>query len=122
MPERCRIDQQRGSGDEIRHEPAGARCYMALLVMAPQETAAAYADLRQAIAVISNYLLLPSLAIALISGLLAMHRSFQDQGWAWLSPLPVARRVGGAPSHERRARVAWRLGGAAAAPISSERA
>jgi hypothetical protein len=64
----------------------GLGCYMVLLVMAPQETPAAYADLRQAIAAISNYLLLPSLALALVSGLLTMvaHRPFLDQGWAWL--------------------------------------
>jgi hypothetical protein len=114
MPERRRIDQRRGSGDEIRNEPAGARCYAALLVMAPQETPAAYADLRQAIAVIGNYLLLPSLAIALILDLPAMaaYRSFQDQEWAWLSPLPVARDVFAAraePCKARSGRLApWR--------------
>lgn len=64
----------------------GLGCYMILLAMAAPETPAGYADLRQAIAAISNYLLLPSLAIALISGLLSMavHQPFLDQGWAWL--------------------------------------
>lgn len=60
--------------------------YMLLLAMAPQETPAAYADLRQSIAALSNYLLLPSLAVGLVSGLLSMaqHRPFIDKGWAWL--------------------------------------
>ncbi|WP_420346209.1 DUF2269 family protein [Pelagibius sp.] len=64
----------------------GLGCYMILLVAAPQETPAAYADLRHAIAAISNYLLLPSLAIVLLSGLLAMatHHPFLDKGWALL--------------------------------------
>jgi len=60
--------------------------YAILLVAAPQETPAAYADLRSSIAALSNYLLLPSLAVALISGLLSMaaHRPFQDKRWVWL--------------------------------------
>ena len=64
----------------------GLGCYMILLLLAPQETPAAYADLRQAIAAVSNYLLLPSLAIATIAGLLAMmvHRPFLDKRWVWL--------------------------------------
>ena len=62
----------------------GLGCHMILLVTAPQDTPAAYADLRQSIAAISNYVLLPSLAIALVSGLLSMivHPSFLDKGWA----------------------------------------
>lgn len=64
----------------------GLACYMIMLVMAPQETPAAYADLRQSIADISNYVLLPSLAIALVSGLfsMAVHRPFQNKRWAWI--------------------------------------
>ena len=60
--------------------------YMILLIEAPQGTPAAYADLRASIAALSNYLLLPSLAVALITGLLAMvvHRPFLDKRWAWL--------------------------------------
>lgn len=63
----------------------GLGCYMILLLMAPQQTPEAYADLRQAIAAISNYLLLPSLAIALISGLfsMAVHTPFLNMGWVW---------------------------------------
>lgn len=64
----------------------GLGCYMIMLVFAPQQTPETYADLRQSIAAISNYVLLPSLAIALISGLLSMavHRPFLDKGWAWV--------------------------------------
>ena len=64
----------------------GLGCYMILLLAAPQETPEAYADLRKAIAAISNYVLVPSLAIALISGLISMmvHRPFLDKGWAWV--------------------------------------
>ena len=63
--------------------------YMIILTKAPQDTLNAYADLRQSIALLSNYLLLPSLAIALITGLLSMavHRPFQDMRWAWVKAL-----------------------------------
>ncbi len=67
----------------------GLACYMMLLVVAPQETPEAYADLRHSIQALSNYVLLPSLAIALISGLLSMmvHKPFQDRGWVWIKAL-----------------------------------
>ena len=60
--------------------------YMVLLVAAPQETPAAYADLRRSITALCTYLLLPSLALAVVSGLVAMavHRPFLSKGWAWL--------------------------------------
>ena len=64
----------------------GLACYMLLLKAAPQETPSDYADLRAAIAAISNYVLLPSLALALVTGLasMAVHYPFQEKGWAWL--------------------------------------
>ncbi len=64
----------------------GVGCHMILLIFAPQDTPAAYADMRQSISAISNYVLVPSLAIVLISGLLSMavHPPFLDKGWAWL--------------------------------------
>lgn len=64
----------------------GLAGYMILLFAAPQGTPEAYADLRQSIAAVSNYLLLPSLAIGVMSGLLAMmvHRPFIDMRWVWL--------------------------------------
>lgn len=64
----------------------GLFSYMVLLVAAPQGTPAAYADLRLSIAAVSDYVLLPSLAIALVSGLISMvvHRPFLDMGWVWV--------------------------------------
>lgn len=64
----------------------GLAAYMLMLVYAPQGTAADYADLRQTIKAISDFLLLPSLALALVSGLLAMvvHYPFQEKGWVWV--------------------------------------
>ena len=63
--------------------------YIIILVAAPQDTAEAYANARAAIAALCNYLLLPSLAIALMSGLLSMvvHPPFQEMRWAWLKAL-----------------------------------
>ncbi|MEM7767246.1 MAG: DUF2269 family protein [Pseudomonadota bacterium] len=67
----------------------GLACYMILLVAAPQESLAAYADLRQSIDVVADYLLMPSLAVALVSGLLSMvvHTPFLDRGWVWIKAL-----------------------------------
>ncbi|MBI1392997.1 MAG: DUF2269 family protein [Alphaproteobacteria bacterium] len=64
----------------------GLACYMLLLVAAPQETPAEYASLRLGIAAISDYLLVPSLGLALFTGLISMavHHPFQDKGWALL--------------------------------------
>lgn len=64
----------------------GLGAYMLLLVFAPQGTPEEYADLRTIIVVLSTYLLLPSLALALITGLLSMvvHYPFREQGWAWV--------------------------------------
>jgi hypothetical protein len=64
----------------------GLAAYMILLVTAPQDTPQAYADLRASIAALSNYLLLPSLAVVLVSGLFAMvvHSPYLDKGWVWL--------------------------------------
>jgi hypothetical protein len=67
----------------------GLVCYMVILLYAPQDTALRYADIRQTIDTLCRYVLLPSLAIALISGLLSMavHRPFQDTMWAWIKAL-----------------------------------
>lgn len=63
--------------------------YMILLMKAPQGTAAQYADMRASIDAICDYILMPSLGIALISGLLSMavHKPFQDLTWAWIKAL-----------------------------------
>ena len=64
-------------------------CYGLMLVYAPQDTPRAFADMRQTISLLCTYLLLPSLGVALITGLLAMvaHKAFLDTRWAWLKAL-----------------------------------
>jgi hypothetical protein len=59
--------------------------YSIILICAPQDTPRAYAEARQTITAFCNYLLLPSLAVALITGLLSMvaHRPFLGTRWAW---------------------------------------
>ncbi len=68
---------------------AALLAYMVVLIKAPQATASTYADVRQTISAICNYLLLPSLAVALVTGLLSMavHRPFQEKRWAWVKAL-----------------------------------
>lgn len=63
--------------------------YMIVLIAAPQDTPAAYADMRQSINGLSNYLLLPSLAVALVSGLVSMivQPVFLDRRWVWIKAL-----------------------------------
>lgn len=63
----------------------GLLVYMILLFDAPQGTPEAYADLRESIAMISDYVLVPSLALVLVSGLLAMavHHPYMNKRWAW---------------------------------------
>ena len=64
----------------------GLAAYMVLLVSVSREDYAAYAHLRGAIDVISGYVLLPSMAVAVVSGLLSMmvHSPFLDKGWVWI--------------------------------------
>jgi hypothetical protein len=60
--------------------------YALVLTVAPQDTAQSYADMRQTVSALCSYLLLPSMALALISGLLSMvvHKPFMEQRWVWL--------------------------------------
>jgi hypothetical protein len=59
--------------------------YAIILTSAPQDTPAAYANIRQTISLLCDLLLFPSLAIALITGLVSMavHRPFQERRWVW---------------------------------------
>jgi hypothetical protein len=70
--------------------------YMILLATAPDDSMADYAIVRSNIKAISGWLLVPSLAIALVSGLLAMavYSPFQNAGWVW------AKAVLGLPMFE----------------------
>jgi hypothetical protein len=58
---------------------------MIVLATAPDDSMADYAIVRSNIEAISSWLLVPSLMIALVSGLLAMavHSPFQNAGWVW---------------------------------------
>lgn len=64
----------------------GLLVYAILLAEAHRDTPADLAHLRWSIAALSNYLLIPSLALALVTGLLSMvvHRRFLDKRWAWI--------------------------------------
>jgi hypothetical protein len=65
----------------------GALCgNIVVLIFTPQATAQSYADMRQTIHALSAYMLLPSLWIALLTGLLAMmvHKPFLDLRWVWI--------------------------------------
>jgi len=64
----------------------GLAAYMIVLAWSPQASPAQYADVRQTIAAISNYILVPSLGVALVTGLVAMmvQRAFQEMRWVWL--------------------------------------
>jgi Predicted integral membrane protein (DUF2269) len=63
--------------------------YMIVLTKAPQATPGSYAEMRQIIGLLCDYLLLPSLGIALVTGLLSMavHRPFQEMRWVWFKAL-----------------------------------
>jgi uncharacterized membrane protein len=60
-----------------------------LVATGPRHSLADYAAVRQGIVAIEKWLLLPSLAIVLISGLLAImvNPPFMNVGWPWLKAL-----------------------------------
>lgn len=60
--------------------------YVVLVATAPTHSVEGYAAVRQGIAAIAKWLLVPSLALVLISGLLAIAATaaFKDAGWAWI--------------------------------------
>ena len=67
----------------------GLAAYMVLLVVGTPQDAAAYAGLRSSLEIVSGYILVPSLAIGLLSGLVSMlvHTPFLDKGWVWVKAL-----------------------------------
>jgi uncharacterized membrane protein len=61
-------------------------CLIVLLAFAPQPTSVEqYALMRGAMAGIAQYVFLPSMALTLVAGLLAIaiNRAFYNAGWAW---------------------------------------
>jgi hypothetical protein len=60
-----------------------------LLVTAPAKSLVAYAAVLQGIASITKWLLIPSLALVLISGLLAIaaNDAYKNAAWAWVKAL-----------------------------------
>jgi hypothetical protein len=67
---------------------AFAAC-LVLVARGPAQPLVAYAAVRQSIAAISQWLLLPSLALVLVSGLMsiAVTRAFHNAAWAWIKAL-----------------------------------
>lgn len=63
--------------------------HMVLLATASQDSLVEYAAVREGIAAISRYLLVPSLAIVLVSGLFAMaaQPAFFEMRWVWAKAL-----------------------------------
>jgi uncharacterized membrane protein len=63
--------------------------YAILVVLAPQDTPQAYAAMRQTVVALASWLLLPSMGLALFTGLMAMavHYPFAQTRWAWMKAL-----------------------------------
>lgn len=67
----------------------GALLAHLVLLTVATTTAMEYATLRRGIELLTRWVLLPSLAVVLISGLLAIaaHRPFHSAGWPWIKAL-----------------------------------
>lgn len=67
----------------------GLAACLLINLLADRSSPAAFAAARQAYAGIANYLLVPSMAVVVVSGLLALAatRAYIDAGWAWLKAL-----------------------------------
>jgi hypothetical protein len=67
---------------------AYAAC-LVLIIKTSTQSPVAYAAMRQDIAAIAQWLLMPSLAIVLVSGLLAIAATpaYHNAGWAWFKAL-----------------------------------
>ena len=62
-------------------------CLLVLLSLTPPtESLAGYALMRGAMGAVATWIFLPSLALTLVAGLLAvaLHRGFLEAGWAWV--------------------------------------
>jgi hypothetical protein len=58
---------------------------LVLILSAPADSPVGYAAVRQGIAAMTQWLLVPSLALVLVSGLIAiaLNPAYMDAGWAW---------------------------------------
>jgi len=67
---------------------AFAACLI-LIVTAPLDSSVGYAASRQNILFLCRWMLVPSLALVIISGLLsiAVNEAYKDAGWAWIKAL-----------------------------------
>jgi hypothetical protein len=67
----------------------GLMAYFIILVYAPQENPARYLNMRETIGILSNVILLPSLAVVIVTGLLsiAAHQPFQELRWVGVKAL-----------------------------------
>ena len=67
----------------------GFAACLVLVIKGPTQPLVAYAAVRQAIAAITQWLLLPSLCLVVVSGLLAIaaNRAFHNAAWAWVKAL-----------------------------------
>lgn len=68
----------------------GMAAYMLVLASAPEVASLeAYANVRQSLAVVSKWLILPSMLVVLVSGLLAIavHYPFAEAPWVWAKAL-----------------------------------
>jgi uncharacterized membrane protein len=63
--------------------------YAVVLLLAPQDTPQAYAAMRLTVAALASHLLIPSMAVAIVTGLIAMavHYPFAQTRWAWMKAL-----------------------------------
>lgn len=82
-------------GTKALHEIAsigfggGLAACLVINLMANRASPAAFAAARQAFAAIAQFLLIPSMAVLVLSGLIALvaTRAYQDAGWAWVKAL-----------------------------------
>ena len=99
--------------------------HLALIVSARGMSLVEYAAVRHGIHAISSWILLPSLALCLMSGLLSMavHSPFHNAGWAWVKALTgVGMLEGTLGAVQGTARRAAELSARAAAGQSDEAA